>query len=164
MVDPIATGGKIRLSELDGLKYPRVVNITQLQLEQDTAKSLSNDGIVMASVDYNRSNAGLVEIVMDPDLRSSKEAGLIVRKLQLLLRCLRVSEANMDNGSMRVDVNVSVCSDDGSQCSARCELKNLIGAGNIEDAIGMKHIVIIAYAFRFGGSETYRNVGTRSRN
>ncbi|KAI8379250.1 aspartyl/glutamyl-tRNA amidotransferase subunit B [Radiomyces spectabilis] len=121
---PIARGGVIRLTELDGLPAPIHVGIHQLQLEQDTGKSLHDMRPGYTLLDYNRAGIGLMEIVTKPDLRSSFEAGLLVKKLQAILRCVGSSKANMEEGSMRCDVNVSVHRT-GEPFGTRCELKNL---------------------------------------
>ncbi|RIA88294.1 B subunit of glutamyl-tRNA amidotransferase [Glomus cerebriforme] len=121
---PISLGGKITLSPLDGLEYETDVRIKQIQIEQDTGKSIHDvrPGIVL--IDLNRSGTGLMEIVTEPDIRSSKEAGLTVRKLQTLLRTLGSSDGNMEEGSLRCDVNVSV-HEAGTPFGTRCEIKNL---------------------------------------
>ncbi|CAB4438225.1 unnamed protein product [Rhizophagus irregularis] len=121
---PISLGGKITLSPLDGLDYETDVRIKQIQIEQDTGKSIHDIKPGMALIDLNRSGTGLMEIVTEPDIRSSKEAGLTVRKLQTLLRTLGSSNGNMEEGSLRCDVNVSV-HEIGTPFGTRCEIKNL---------------------------------------
>ncbi|CAJ0751786.1 9648_t:CDS:10 [Entrophospora sp. SA101] len=118
---PISIGGKICLSKLDGLEYDAQIRIKQIQLEQDTGKSTHD---VMTLVDLNRAGVGLMEIVTEPDIRTSKEAGLALRKLQLLLRTIGSSDGNMEEGSLRCDVNVSVHKH-GTPFGTRCEIKNL---------------------------------------
>ncbi|KAI7865013.1 aspartyl/glutamyl-tRNA amidotransferase subunit B [Spinellus fusiger] len=135
--EPIALGGHICLTELDGLDEPLSVGIEQLQLEQDTGKSMHDMQPGYTLLDLNRAGTGLMEIVTKPDMRSSFEAGLLVKKLQALLRCVGSSNANMEQvsiffllinnkekGSMRCDVNVSVRRI-GEPFGTRCELKNL---------------------------------------
>ncbi|KAM3585931.1 hypothetical protein VKS41_002469 [Umbelopsis sp. WA50703] len=111
---PIANGGVVLLSEKDGIAEPMQVRIEQVQLEQDTGKSIHDMRPNMTLLDLNRAGAGLMEIVTKPDMRSALEAGQFVKKLQALLRC----------GSFRCDVNVSVHKD-GEAWGTRCELKNL---------------------------------------
>ncbi|RUS23299.1 B subunit of glutamyl-tRNA amidotransferase [Endogone sp. FLAS-F59071] len=122
--EPISTGGQIALTELDGAAQAIKVRIEQLQLEQDTGKSLHDLGPGRTLVDLNRAGTGLMEIVTMPDIRSSFEAGLVMRKLQTLLRCVGSSNGNMEEGSMRCDVNVSV-HEVGTPFGTRCEIKNL---------------------------------------
>ncbi|KAF9958115.1 hypothetical protein BGZ72_000859 [Mortierella alpina] len=126
--------GKVELSPLDGLEYGLTVGIEQLQLEQDTGKSLHDIYPGLTLLDLNRAGTGLMEIVTKPDLRSSKEAGVVVKKLQTLLRAVDSSDGNMDEGSMRCDVNVSV-HEIGKPYGARCELKNLNSIKSVMDAI-----------------------------
>ncbi|KAG0371058.1 hypothetical protein BGZ54_000976 [Gamsiella multidivaricata] len=132
--EPLAQNGKIAISVLDGLDYPLTVRIEQLQLEQDTGKSLHDIYPGLTLLDLNRAGTGLMEIVTKPDMTSSKEAGILVKKLQALLRTVNSSDGNMDEGSMRCDVNVSV-HELGKPYGARCELKNLNSIKSVMDAI-----------------------------
>ncbi|KAF9428599.1 hypothetical protein BGZ94_001810 [Podila epigama] len=132
--EPLAQNGKIEISPLDGLDYPLTVGIEQLQLEQDTGKSLHDVYPGLTLLDLNRAGTGLMEIVTKPDVRSSKEAGIVIKKLQALLRAVQSSDGNMDEGSMRCDVNVSVHKV-GEPYGARCELKNLNSIKAVMDAI-----------------------------
>ncbi|CAG8577198.1 1233_t:CDS:10, partial [Paraglomus brasilianum] len=121
---PLSVGGQIRLSSLDGLNYEKLIRIKQLQIEQDTGKSIRDVRPGMTLVDLNRAGIGLMEIVTEPDIRSPIEAGLVVRKLQALMRALGSSDGNMEEGSLRCDVNVSVHEPDKA-FGIRCEIKNL---------------------------------------
>ncbi|GAA5815423.1 hypothetical protein MFLAVUS_008931 [Mucor flavus] len=122
--EPIARGGYISLTENDGAIKPLKVGIHQLQLEQDTGKSFHDMRPGETLLDLNRAGTGLMEIVTMPDLRSSFEAGLLVKKLQNILQWVGSSKANLEEGSMRCDVNVSV-NRVGEGFGTRCELKNL---------------------------------------
>ncbi|KAF9355395.1 hypothetical protein BGX26_006611 [Mortierella sp. AD094] len=133
-ITPLAQDGRIEISPLDGLDYAVTVRIEQLQLEQDTGKSLHDVYPGLTLQDLNRAGTGLMEIVTRPDMRSSKEAGILVKKLQALLRAVNSSDGNMDEGSMRCDVNVSV-HEPGTPYGARCELKNLNSIKSVVDAI-----------------------------
>ncbi|RIB08742.1 Aspartyl/glutamyl-tRNA amidotransferase subunit B [Gigaspora rosea] len=121
---PISLGGKIFLNNLDGLEYDTVVRIKQIQLEQDTGKSIHDIVPGMTLIDLNRAGTGLIEIVTEPDMRTSKEAGLTVKKLQAILRAIGSSDGNMEEGSLRCDVNVSVHEHE-TPYGTRCEIKNL---------------------------------------
>ncbi|KAG0260724.1 hypothetical protein BG011_001673 [Mortierella polycephala] len=132
--EPLAQNGRVVLSSLDGLDYTLTVGIEQLQLEQDTGKSIHDIYPGLTLLDLNRAGTGLMEIVTKPDMRSSKEAGILVKKLQALLRAVNSSDGNMDEGSMRCDVNVSV-HEVGKPYGERSELKNLNSIKSVVDAI-----------------------------
>lgn len=116
---PLAKGGHLKLSRGDVR-----IGITQLQLEQDTAKSLADPHRHLSFIDLNRAGAPLMEIVSEPDMRSPEEAGDYIRTLQALLRAVGSSDGSMELGSLRCDVNVSV-NRHGHPPGTRCEIKNL---------------------------------------
>ncbi|KAI0773368.1 Glutamyl-tRNA amidotransferase B subunit [Irpex lacteus] len=118
---PFATDGTLRLP-----KSAVEVRIKQIQLEQDTGKSTSEARESMTYIDLNRAGTGLMEIVSEPDMRSPEEAAEYVRTLQSLLRSVGSSDGNMEQGSLRCDVNVSVHElSKPDQFGTRCEIKNL---------------------------------------
>ncbi|MCH9019520.1 MAG: Asp-tRNA(Asn)/Glu-tRNA(Gln) amidotransferase subunit GatB [Proteobacteria bacterium] len=119
---PIVGKGEIVLDLADG--GARTVGITRLHLEQDAGKSLHDRGPNATHVDLNRSGIALMEIVSEPDMRSAEEAGAYVRKLRSILRTIGTCDGNMDEGSMRCDVNVSVRRP-GAALGTRTETKNL---------------------------------------
>ncbi|KAI9277745.1 glutamyl-tRNA amidotransferase B subunit [Umbelopsis sp. AD052] len=121
---PVSQGGELELATHDGVPEPMQVRIEQIQLEQDTGKSIHDMRPDMTLLDLNRAGSGLMEIVTKPDMRSALQAGQFVKKLQALLRCVGSSNANMEEGSLRCDVNVSVHKE-GDPWGTRCELKNL---------------------------------------
>ncbi len=100
------------------------VGIERLHLEQDAGKSLHDRHPTLSFVDLNRSGVALMEIVSKPDLRSSDEAKAYLSKLRTILRYLGTCDGNMDEGSMRADVNVSVRRP-GEAFGTRCEIKNV---------------------------------------
>ena len=100
------------------------VGIERLHLEQDAGKSLHDQSPTMSFVDLNRSGVALMEIVSKPDMRSSEEARTYVTKLRTILRYLGTCDGNMDEGSLRADVNVSVRRP-GEGFGTRCEIKNV---------------------------------------
>ena len=120
--DPIVGEGKIELDMPDGTT--RTIGVTRLHLEQDAGKSLHDQNPTESFIDLNRSGVALMEIVSEPDLRSSEEAGLYLKKLRTILRYLGTCDGNMDEGSMRADVNVSVRKP-GGPLGTRCEIKNV---------------------------------------
>ncbi|PLW18212.1 hypothetical protein PCANC_11836 [Puccinia coronata f. sp. avenae] len=133
---PIASGGKVQITPDDGVDRTFEVQITQLQLEQDTGKSLTDPLFPdQTLIDLNRSGVALIEIVTGPDLRTAKEASIFVRKIQSILRFAGVTKGNMEQGSLRCDLNVSVSLPESSIQGARCEVKNVNGFGHIEHAI-----------------------------
>lgn len=118
---PIVSGG-----ELNGIK------ITRVHLEEDTATSKHDRGN-FSLVDFNRAGVPLMELVTEPVIHSAKEAGDFGRELQLLLRYLGVSEANMEKGQMRVELNISV-SDDPKKFGTKVEVKNINSFKAVEKA------------------------------
>src|SRR5205807_5950666 len=104
---PIVGEGEVLL-DLPGARTVRV-GIERLHLEQDAGKSLHDQHPDHSYVDLNRSGIALMEIVTKPHMRSSEEAAAFLRKLRAIVRYLGTCDGNMDEGSMRADVNVSVC-------------------------------------------------------
>nr|WP_319386721.1 Asp-tRNA(Asn)/Glu-tRNA(Gln) amidotransferase subunit GatB [uncultured Roseibium sp.] len=118
---PIVGEGKIMLDMPDEQVE---IGVERLHLEQDAGKSLHDQHPSMSFVDLNRSGVALMEIVSKPDLRSSDEAKAYLTKLRTILRYLGTCDGNMDQGSMRADVNVSVRRP-GGEFGTRCEIKNV---------------------------------------
>ena len=111
-----------------------IVGIERLHLEQDAGKSLHDQHPQNSYVDLNRSGVALMEIVSKPDLRSSEQAKAYVSKLRTILRYLGTCDGNMDQGSLRADVNVSVRRP-GDEFGTRCEIKNVNSIRFIGQAI-----------------------------
>ncbi|MFA5122899.1 Asp-tRNA(Asn)/Glu-tRNA(Gln) amidotransferase subunit GatB [Zavarzinia sp.] len=120
--DPIVGEGRLILDMPDG--STREIGITRLHLEQDAGKSMHDQHPNLTFVDLNRAGVALMEIVSEPDLRSSEEAALYLTKLRTVLRYLGTCDGNMEEGSMRADVNVSVRRP-GDEYGTRCEIKNV---------------------------------------
>ncbi len=119
---PIVGAGAIEIELADG--STRTVGVTRLHLEQDAGKSLHDQDPSRTFIDLNRAGVALMEIVSEPDMRSAEEAGAYVRKLRTILRYLGTCDGNMDEGSLRADVNVSVRRH-GEPFRTRCEIKNV---------------------------------------
>ncbi len=119
---PIVGEGKIEIELADG--SVKEIGVTRLHLEQDAGKSLHDQHPSKSLIDLNRAGVALMEIVSEPDLRSPEEAGAYLRKLRTILRYLGTCDGNMDEGSMRADVNVSVRKH-GEPFRTRCEVKNV---------------------------------------
>jgi aspartyl-tRNA(Asn)/glutamyl-tRNA(Gln) amidotransferase subunit B len=120
--NPIVGEGEVLIDLRDG-EIVRV-GIERLHMEQDAAKSLHDQHPDHSYVDLNRSGVALMEIVTKPDMRSSEEAAAFLRKLRAIVRYLGTCDGNMDEGSMRADVNVSVRKP-GGPLGTRCEIKNV---------------------------------------
>ncbi|HEX8902291.1 Asp-tRNA(Asn)/Glu-tRNA(Gln) amidotransferase subunit GatB [Vitreimonas sp.] len=119
---PIVGEGAIEV-EPDG-EEPLTIRIERLHLEQDAGKSIHDLSPTETYVDLNRSGVALMEIVSRPDMRSSKEAAAYFNKLRAIVRALGTCDGNMEEGSMRADVNVSVRRP-GEGFGTRCEIKNV---------------------------------------
>ena len=120
--DPIVGEGKVILDMPDGQKE---VGIERLHLEQDAGKSIHDLDPKNTFVDLNRSGVALMEIVSKPDLRSPDEVNAYVKKLRSIMRYLGTCDGNMQEGSLRADVNVSVRRKGTKEFGTRCELKNV---------------------------------------
>jgi aspartyl-tRNA(Asn)/glutamyl-tRNA(Gln) amidotransferase subunit B len=119
---PIVGTGTVEIELQDGtIKH---IGITRLHLEQDAGKSMHDQHPSKSVIDLNRAGVALMEIVSEPDIRSPEEAGAYVRKLRQILRYLGTCDGNMEEGSMRADVNVSVRKP-GEAFRTRCEIKNV---------------------------------------
>jgi aspartyl-tRNA(Asn)/glutamyl-tRNA(Gln) amidotransferase subunit B len=129
---PIVGKGIITLDLPDGVK--RHVGITRLHLEQDAGKSLHDQHPTKSYIDLNRSGIALMEIVSEPDMRTSEEAAAYLKKLRSILRYLGTCDGNMEEGSMRCDVNVSVRKP-GDPLGTRCEIKNVNSIRYVQQAI-----------------------------
>ena len=129
---PVVGEGEVTVDLPDGSAV--TVGIERLHLEQDAGKSLHDRHPTMSYVDLNRSGVALMEIVSKPDLRSSEEAKAFLTKLRSILRYLGTCDGNMDEGSLRADVNVSVRKP-GAPLGTRCEIKNVNSIRFIGQAI-----------------------------
>ncbi len=119
---PIVGTGTVEIELQDGtIKH---IGITRLHLEQDAGKSMHDQHPAKSVIDLNRAGVGLMEIVSEPDIRSPEEAGAYLRKIRQIVRYLGTCDGNMEEGSMRADVNVSVRKP-GEEFRTRCEIKNV---------------------------------------
>ncbi len=129
---PIVGRGEIEIDLDDGTS--RTIGITRLHLEQDAGKSLHDQDPMLTYIDLNRAGVALMEIVSEPDLRSADEAAAYLTKIRSILRYLGTCDGNMQEGSMRADVNVSVRRP-GAELGTRCEIKNLNSIRFVAQAI-----------------------------
>ncbi|WP_297491899.1 Asp-tRNA(Asn)/Glu-tRNA(Gln) amidotransferase subunit GatB [Acidocella sp.] len=119
---PIVGTGVVEIELQDGtIKH---IGITRLHLEQDAGKSMHDQHAAKSVIDLNRAGVALMEIVSEPDIRSPEEAGAYLRKIRQIVRYLGTCDGNMEEGSMRADVNVSVRKA-GEEFRTRCEIKNV---------------------------------------
>lgn len=114
----------IEADEKAGIPEPKVIGVERIHVEQDAGKLMHDQHPTMSFVDLNRSGVALMEIVSRPDMRSPAEAGAYVRKLRSILRYVGSCDGNMEEGSMRADVNVSVRKA-GDEFGTRTETKNV---------------------------------------
>ena len=129
---PIVGTGVIEIDPGDG--EIREIGITRLHLEQDAGKSVHDMHPSLTYVDLNRSGVALMEIVSEPDMRSADEAAAYITKIRSILRYLGTCDGNMQEGSLRADVNVSV-RHPGDDLGTRCELKNINSIRFVRQAI-----------------------------
>ena len=129
---PIVGAGQVEVELSNGTT--RQIGITRLHLEQDAGKSLHDQHPSKSFIDLNRAGVALMEIVSEPDIRSPEEAGAYLRKLRSILRYLGTCDGNMEEGSMRADVNVSV-RQHGEPYRTRCEVKNVNSVRFVMQAI-----------------------------
>ena len=130
---PIVGNGDIEIQLADGTK--KTIGITRAHLEEDAGKSVHDGFFDNTGVDLNRAGTPLIEIVSEPDMRSSEEAIAYLKKIHSIVRYLRICDGNMQEGSFRCDANVSVRPKGQEELGTRTELKNLNSFKFIEQAI-----------------------------
>jgi aspartyl-tRNA(Asn)/glutamyl-tRNA(Gln) amidotransferase subunit B len=131
---PLAVNGSLRIGEnADGT--PIAVGITRLHLEEDAGKSIHDRYASATAIDLNRSGVPLSEIVSEPDMRSAQEAGAYLRALKQILEFIDVSDVNMEEGSLRVDANVSARVRGETKLGTKTEVKNLNSFSGVERAL-----------------------------
>ena len=135
---PLASAGQLTIDTSDG---PFTVHITRAHLEEDTAKlvhATGPDGRRVSLIDFNRSGAPLMEIVTEPDLRTAEQARRYAEELQLLLRSIGASDADMERGQLRVEANISLRSRGTEAFGTRVEVKNMNSFRAVERAIAFE--------------------------
>lgn len=131
--DPLVLGGVITIT--DENDHPKNINITRIHVEQDAGKSIHDQNPEKSFIDLNRSGIPLMEIVTEPELRSSHEAASFVKKLRNILRYIDSCDGDMEKGSLRCDANVSLRPVGTTEFGTRCEIKNLNSIKHIQLAI-----------------------------
>ncbi|RLV96295.1 Glutamyl-tRNA [Spathaspora sp. JA1] len=125
---PIAKNGFVNLnSKFDGIESDKTIRLEQVQIEQDTGKTVNFDDKI--TIDLNRSNTPLIEVVTKPDFEDIKQVRAFVKKYQMLVSHLGICSGDMETGAIRVDVNISINGND------RVEIKNLGSSGEIVAAL-----------------------------
>ncbi|UCV11766.1 Asp-tRNA(Asn)/Glu-tRNA(Gln) amidotransferase subunit GatB [Dechloromonas denitrificans] len=133
---PVVVGGKITLQVGQGDKaYEKVVSLTRAHLEEDAGKSLHEDFQGKSGIDLNRAGTPLLEIVSEPDMRSSDEAVAYAKSLHALVQWIGICDGNMQEGSFRCDANVSVRPKGQAEFGTRREIKNLNSFRFLKEAI-----------------------------
>lgn len=130
---PICTGGQILIRTEDGGQ--KAIGLTRIHMEEDAGKSIHDVDVYDTLVDLNRAGTPLLEIVSEPDLRSSSEAYNYLTEVRKLLRYLDICDGNMEEGSMRCDANVSVRLKGASEFGTKVEVKNMNSIRNVQRAI-----------------------------
>ncbi len=129
---PICLGGSIDIESNGG---SRSVRLTRIHMEEDTGKNIHDAHGDASLVDFNRCGVPLLEIVSEPDIRSSQEASAYLRKLRAMLQYLEICDGNMEEGSFRCDANVSVRPRGTTELGTKVEIKNMNSFRNVERAI-----------------------------
>jgi len=130
---PLATGGSVKIESPERGRLS--VGVTRLHVEEDAGKSLHDRFPGQTAVDLNRAGAPLVEIVSEPDMRSPAEARAYLTTLKQVLRYCDVSDCNMEEGSLRVDANVSIRPVGDTRLGTKTEVKNMNSFANVERAL-----------------------------
>jgi aspartyl-tRNA(Asn)/glutamyl-tRNA(Gln) amidotransferase subunit B len=130
---PICTGGSVHIKLEDG--SDKEIGITRIHMEEDAGKSIHDVDVFDTLVDLNRAGVPLLEIVSEPDMRSSQEAYNYLTEVRKLLRYLDICDGNMEEGSMRCDANISVMLKGATQFGTKVEVKNMNSIRNVQRAI-----------------------------
>ena len=130
---PIVQGGSLEIKLNDGTK--KVIGITRAHLEEDAGKSIHDKFNNETAIDLNRAGTPLLEIVSEPDIRSAEEASSYMQQIHQLVRYLKISDGNMQEGSFRCDANVSVRPLGQAEFGTRAEVKNINSFRFVENAI-----------------------------
>lgn len=133
---PIVGAGTIEVAQEDG--EVKAVGLTRAHLEEDAGKSLHEDFVGQSGIDLNRAGTPLLEIVSEPDMRSAKEAVAYAKQIHALVQYIDICDGNMQEGSFRVDANVSVRPRGDDKLGTRTELKNLNSFRFLERAINIE--------------------------
>ena len=129
---PICKGGYVTIKTKDGSKD---IPLNRIHMEEDAGKSIHPEGEQESLIDLNRAGTPLIEIVTEPALRSSEEAGALMTEIRKLVRYLEICDGNMEEGSLRCDANVSVMLNESTVYGKKVEIKNMNSIKNVQRAI-----------------------------
>ena len=138
---PICVGGTVPIRLEDGSS--RAVLLNRVHMEEDAGKSIHLEGETDTLVDFNRAGTPLIEIVTEPDLRTSEEAYAFLAEIKKLVKYLEICDGNMEEGSLRCDANVSVMLKGAKEYGKKVEVKNMNSFRNVVRAIDHEHERII---------------------
>jgi aspartyl-tRNA(Asn)/glutamyl-tRNA(Gln) amidotransferase subunit B len=130
---PVCGKGQLPIRLEDGTE--RWIGITRIHMEEDAGKNLHDQDIYDSLIDYNRCGTGLIEIVSEPDLRTTAEAMAYVTEIRKIVRYIGISDGNMEEGNLRVDANISVMKEGSKVFGTRAEVKNINSISNLGRAI-----------------------------
>ena len=130
---PICRGGEITIKDDSGNE--KNIGLTRIHMEEDSGKSIHDQDPFNSLIDLNRAGVPLIEIVTEPELKSSTEAYNYVSEIRKLLRYLEICDGNMEEGSMRCDVNISIMPIGSTTFGQRVEIKNLNSIRNVQRSI-----------------------------
>ena len=133
---PIVSHGQLAITLDDGTD--KIIGITRAHLEEDAGKSIHDKFSDTTAIDLNRAGTPLLEIVSEPELSSAKEAILYMQKIHQLVRYLKISDGNMQEGSFRCDANVSLKPKENTRLGTRAEIKNINSFRFVESAINFE--------------------------
>jgi len=130
---PICKGGYVTIKSKDGTE--KSITLNRIHMEEDAGKLIHQESGLESQVDLNRAGTPLIEIVSEPDLRSSDDAALFLMEVRKLVRYLEICDGNMEEGSFRCDANVSVMAKDSTQYGKKVEIKNMNSFRFVQKAI-----------------------------
>ncbi len=130
---PICEGGRIVIKDDNGVD--KIVNLTRIHMEEDAGKSIHDVDVFDTLVDLNRAGTPLLEVVSEPEIKSSQEAYNYLTEVRQLVRYLDICDGNMEEGSLRCDANVSVMLKGAKEFGAKVEVKNMNSIRNVQRAI-----------------------------
>ena len=130
---PICNGGIIQIKDAEG--NPKKIKITRIHMEEDAGKSIHDLDPFHTLIDLNRAGVPLIEVVSEPDVRSSDEAYQYINEVRKLVRYLDICDGNMEEGSLRCDANISVMLKGANEFGTKVEVKNMNSTRNVKRAI-----------------------------
>lgn len=167
---PICKGGTVSIKTKDG--KVRDVRLNRIHLEEDAGKSIHLAGETDTLVDFNRAGVPLIEIVTEPDIRTSEEASVFLTEIRKLVRYLEICDGNMEEGSLRCDANISVMLKGAKEYGKKIEVKNMNSIRNVQKAINheirrqiteIEHGVVLFSETRTFDANTGTTAGMRTK-